>query len=113
MALIGLCPAVVLRAATILINPFEVPQGQEEEFLKGWHAAAAQVRAQQASSRVHHTNCGDRQPCDILLLVLLVPYRPRQPIYIDLPTTTEAEWSHQIYPPSVCHPPAAAHGSWC
>ena len=29
---------------SILINPFEVPEGQEEEFLAHWQAAAAQMR---------------------------------------------------------------------
>ena len=28
----------------VLINPFEVPQGQEDEFLRHWQASAAQMR---------------------------------------------------------------------
>jgi len=42
---------------SILINPFEVPQGQEEEFLRHWHAAAAQMRdaAGFISTRLHQS----------------------------------------------------------
>ena len=42
---------------SILINSFEVPQGQEEEFLRHWHAAAAQMRdaAGLISMRLHQS----------------------------------------------------------
>jgi heme oxygenase (mycobilin-producing) len=41
----------------VLINPFEVPQGQEEEFLKHWRAAAAHLRgaAGLISTRLHES----------------------------------------------------------
>ncbi len=32
--------------AVTLINPFEVPQGREEDALKGWEAAAEHLRKQ-------------------------------------------------------------------
>ncbi len=42
---------------SILINPFEVPEGQEEEFLKHWQAAAAQMRGAAGfiSTRLHQS----------------------------------------------------------
>jgi heme oxygenase (mycobilin-producing) len=42
---------------SILINPFEVPQGQEEEFLRHWHAAATQMRGAPGfiSTRLHQS----------------------------------------------------------
>lgn len=42
---------------TILINPFEVPQGQEEEFIRNWRAAAAQLRDAEGfiSTRLHQS----------------------------------------------------------
>jgi heme-degrading monooxygenase HmoA len=41
----------------VLINPFEVPAGQEEEFLKHWHAAAAHLRSAAGfvSTRLHES----------------------------------------------------------
>ena len=41
----------------VLINPFEVPEGQEEEFLRHWQAAAAQMRdaAGFISTRLHQS----------------------------------------------------------
>ncbi len=41
----------------VLINPFEVPQGQEEAFLKGWHAAAEHLRQAPGflSARLHES----------------------------------------------------------
>lgn len=44
-------------STSVLINPFEVPQGQEEVFLKWWHEAAEHL--QQApgflSTRLHES----------------------------------------------------------
>ena len=42
-------------ANVILINPFEVPEGTDEDFLAGWEAAAEYMRAQPGfvSSRLH------------------------------------------------------------
>ena len=42
---------------TILINPFEVPEGQEEEFLTHWQAAAEQMRGAAGfiSTRLHQS----------------------------------------------------------
>jgi len=42
-------------ANVVLINPFEVPEGQEEEFLAGWRAAAEHLRQQEGfiSTRLH------------------------------------------------------------
>lgn len=42
---------------TILINVFEVPEGQEEEFLKHWQAAAALMRNAPGfiSTRLHQS----------------------------------------------------------
>jgi heme-degrading monooxygenase HmoA len=42
---------------SILINPFEVPRGQEEEFLRHWQAAAAQMQkaAGFISTRLHQS----------------------------------------------------------
>jgi heme oxygenase (mycobilin-producing) len=41
----------------VLINPFEVPQGQEETFLKGWHEAARVLRQAPGflSTRLHES----------------------------------------------------------
>ncbi len=41
----------------VLINPFEVPQGQEEAFLKGWHAATEHLRQAPGflSTRLHES----------------------------------------------------------
>lgn len=41
----------------VLINPFEVPEGKEEEFLKGWHEAARQLRQAPGflSTRLHES----------------------------------------------------------
>ena len=41
----------------VLINPFEVPQGQEEAFLKWWHEAAAYLRQAPGflSTRLHES----------------------------------------------------------
>src|SRR5712691_13229705 len=41
----------------VLINPFEVPQGQEEAFLKGWHEAAEHLRQAPGflSARLHES----------------------------------------------------------
>jgi heme oxygenase (mycobilin-producing) len=41
----------------VLINPFEVPQGQEEAFLKGWHEAAEHLRQEPGfiSTRLHES----------------------------------------------------------
>ena len=43
--------------SVVLINPFEVPQGQEEAFLKGWHAAAEHLRQAPGflSTRLHES----------------------------------------------------------
>lgn len=35
----------------ILINPFEVPAGEEEQFLKAWHEAAEHQRHAPDSTR--------------------------------------------------------------
>src|SRR3982074_3636531 len=35
---------IYIMSTIVLINPFEVPQGQEEAFLKGWHAAAEHLQ---------------------------------------------------------------------
>ena len=42
-------------ASVILINPFEVPEGQEEAFLAGWRAAAEHLRHAEGfiSTRLH------------------------------------------------------------
>ena len=42
---------------SILINPFEVPEGQEQEFLRHWQAAAALLRdaAGFISTRLHQS----------------------------------------------------------
>ena len=42
---------------TILINSFEVPQGQEEEFIRNWQVAAAQLRGAEGfiSTRLHQS----------------------------------------------------------
>ena len=41
----------------VLINPFELPQGQEEEFLRHWQAAAAHLRGAAGfiSTRLHQS----------------------------------------------------------
>jgi len=41
----------------VLINPFEVPEGEEEQFLAGWRAAADHLRQQQGfvSTRMHQS----------------------------------------------------------
>jgi heme oxygenase (mycobilin-producing) len=41
----------------VLINPFEVPDGEEEQFLAGWRAAADHLRQQQGfvSTRMHQS----------------------------------------------------------
>jgi len=41
----------------VLINPFEVPQGQEEAFIKGWREAAEQLRQAPGflSTRLHES----------------------------------------------------------
>lgn len=41
----------------ILINPFEVPEGKEEEFLAQWHEAAAVLRnaTGYVSTRLHES----------------------------------------------------------
>jgi quinol monooxygenase YgiN len=41
----------------VLINPFEVPQGQEEAFLKGWREAAEHLRQAPGflSTRLHES----------------------------------------------------------
>jgi heme-degrading monooxygenase HmoA len=41
--------------SVILINPFEVPEGTDEEFLRGWERAAEYMRQQPGflSSRLH------------------------------------------------------------
>jgi heme-degrading monooxygenase HmoA len=41
----------------VLINPFVVPEGQEEKFLRHWHAAAAHLRgaAGFVSTRLHES----------------------------------------------------------
>ena len=43
--------------SVVLINPFEVPQGQEEAFLKGWHEAAKVLRQAPGflSTRLHES----------------------------------------------------------
>jgi heme-degrading monooxygenase HmoA len=43
--------------SVVLINPFEVPQGQEEAFLKGWHEAAKVLRQAPGflSARLHES----------------------------------------------------------
>jgi heme-degrading monooxygenase HmoA len=42
---------------SVLINPFEVPAGQEQEFLQGWHQAAAYLRQAPGflSTRLHES----------------------------------------------------------
>src|SRR5258708_37908977 len=46
-----------IMSTLVLINPFEVPQGQEEAFLKGWHAAAEHLRQAPGflSTRLHES----------------------------------------------------------
>jgi quinol monooxygenase YgiN len=46
-----------VMSTIVLINPFEVPQGQEEAFLKGWHAAAEHLRQAPGflSTRLHES----------------------------------------------------------
>jgi heme oxygenase (mycobilin-producing) len=46
-----------IMSTIVLINPFEVPQGQEEAFLKGWHAAAEHLRQAPGflSTRLHES----------------------------------------------------------
>ncbi len=41
----------------ILINPFEVPEGKQEEFLKGWYKAAEHMRRAPGflSTRLHES----------------------------------------------------------
>src|SRR6266481_5169884 len=48
---------VYIMSTIVLINPFEVPQGQEEAFLKGWHAAAEHLRQAPGflSTRLHES----------------------------------------------------------
>ena len=43
--------------SVVLINPFEVPQGQEEAFLKGWQAAAERLKQAPGfiSTRLHES----------------------------------------------------------
>jgi heme-degrading monooxygenase HmoA len=43
--------------SVVLINPFEVPQGQEEAFLKWWHEAARVLRQAPGflSTRLHES----------------------------------------------------------
>src|SRR5215468_11216956 len=44
-------------STVVLINPFEVPQGQEEEVLTGWHEAARQLEQAPGflSTRLHES----------------------------------------------------------
>ena len=44
-------------SSIVLINPFEVPQGQEEAFLKGWREAAEHLRQAPGflSTRLHES----------------------------------------------------------
>src|SRR5258708_22820672 len=46
-----------IMSTIVLINPFEVPQGQEEVFLKGWHTAAEHLRQAPGflSTRLHES----------------------------------------------------------
>src|SRR5229473_8095048 len=46
-----------IMSTIVLINPFEVPQGQEEAFLKGWHEAADYLRQAPGflSTRLHES----------------------------------------------------------
>jgi heme-degrading monooxygenase HmoA len=46
-----------VMSTIVLINPFEVPQGQEEAFLKGWHEAADYLRQAPGflSTRLHES----------------------------------------------------------
>jgi heme oxygenase (mycobilin-producing) len=43
--------------SVVLINPFEVPQGQEDAFLQGWRAAASHLRQAPGfiSTRLHES----------------------------------------------------------
>ena len=42
-------------ASVVLINPFEVPEGNDDDFLRGWEAAAEYMSAQPGflNSRLH------------------------------------------------------------
>jgi len=44
-------------ATVVLINPFEVPAGKEEEFLKGWEAARNFMQRQKGyvATRLHQS----------------------------------------------------------
>jgi len=48
---------IQVMSPVVLINPFEVPQGQEEAFLKGWREAAEHLRQAPGflSTRLHES----------------------------------------------------------